>query len=352
MARGATVTGRTVDSNGGPIGGAEVVVTWRNFRGTYSRQTKSDENGSFSVSGLPEQSVELAASADGFADRKLERVSVNDAAVEIRLAHKGSIAGSVKLADGGSPPLFSVKATPDRSADKPSSRRDGWNGVFEIDGLDPGTYSVLIRAPGNAMARLEKIRVRGGAATDAGEVVLARGLRLEGRVVRDENGAGCPGAVLRLDRGAGPASWSDESGDAATVSDVSGRFSLDALEAGRYTLTVDHPEFAPLQRSVDLDAEVETTDLEVRLGMGGEIRGTVVDAEGLPLQGVDIYVFRGFRGFDQRIVATRDDGSFHFPRLAPGSYIVMRSRPTGQIGFNSRIRTIEVRAGETKVVDF
>ena len=86
--------------------------------------------------------------------------------------------------------------------------------------------------------------------------------------------------------------------------------------------------------------------------LGGEIRGTVVDAEGVPLQGVDVYVFRGFRGFDQRMAATRDDGSFHFPRLAPGSYIVMRSRPPGQTGFNSQIRTVEVRAGETKVVNF
>jgi hypothetical protein len=348
--RGSTVTGRVVDADDDPVGEAEIVLRWSDFRGSHSKPAKSDEDGTFSVAGLPGHSVTLTASAAGFADRELEGVRVDGDAIVVELARLGSIAGRVVDEDGGAPPVFSVRAVQDRSARKPPFRRDGTNGSFEIDRLAPGTYSVLIRVPGNSMARVDGIKVRAGATTDAGEIVLARGLRLEGRVVRDDNGAACPGAVIRIDRGSGPASWSGQTSDAMTVSDVRGRFSLDALEAGRYVLTVDHPEFAPLQRSVDLEAETATTDRELRLGNGGEIRGTVVDAEGLPLAGVDIFMFRGMRGYDRRVVATDEDGSFRFPRVAPGSRVLMRSR--SRTGFNSQIKTVEVRDGETAVVNF
>jgi hypothetical protein len=170
--------------------------------------------------------------------------------------------------------------------------------------------------------------------------------------VRDEDGTAAPGAKVRLDRGAGPSSWSLDPGEATAMSNAGGGFAFDGLEPVRYTLTVDHPEFAPVQRSVDLNAGVAAADLEIRLTGGGEIRGTVKDSDGLPVIGAQVFMMRGVRGFDRRMAATRADGSFRFSRLAPGTYLLTRSRSRASNLFNSQMKSVEVRDGETTVVEF
>jgi hypothetical protein len=349
---GSRVAGKVVDTDGRPVANAEVLLRWGNLSGENSRQAKIDDDGSFACYGLPERPLALSASADGFVDRSIDRVEVGETTIEVVLTRQGAIKGTVRAADGKAPAVFSVSAVPARSSGKPSSAGTGTSGTFEVDRVDPGAYSVLIRVPDYGTARLDKVRVQGGVTADVGELVLVPGLRLEGQIVRGDDGAPCPGTAVRLDRGAGPVRWSKEAGHAMTTADGTGRFLLDGLEAGRYTLTLDHPGFAPLQRSVDLVASEATKKIELNLGFGGEIQGTVVDADGLPSRGVSVFMLRGVRGFDRRMVTTRDDGSYRFGRVAAGTYFLMRGRSSARAGFNSEVRTVDVRDGETATVDF
>ena len=102
------------------------------------------------------------------------------------------------------------------------------------------------------------------------------------------------------------------------VSDAGGRFVFDELEAGRFTLTLFHSEFAPVLRSVDVDPKTRESEIEIELTGGGEIRGVVIDSDGLPVAGADLVVYRGMRAFDLRMTSTAEDGTFRFPLLAAG----------------------------------
>ena len=137
-----------------------------------------------------------------------------------------------------------------------------------------------------------------------------------------------------------------------TVSDAHGRFVFDELDSGRFLLTLFHPEFAPARRSIDLDPAVRTSEIEIELTEGGEIRGSVVDADGLPVAGTQVLILRGVRGADLRMTSTADDGSFHFPRLAAGTYFVMRNRSRTHAPHDRQIRTVEVREGRVTRVQF
>ncbi len=349
---GAVLRGRVVDRKGKPIPGAGVEARWQNMYRRFERRTEAGTDGKFRLGGLPEHSVTLEASAEEFADRLMNQVEIGES-VTVELRRNGGIRGEVRLAEGGTPESFTARAIPRRRGGEPSDDGKIVGGVFELRGLAPGTYAVEVRAPGRAPGRVDKIEVKDHTTVDAGEIRLATGLIVRGRVVYDVNGAVARGTRIRLDRNAGPSDWSERA-DGTTISDNDGRFSFDGLEPGRYTLTIVHAESAPMQHGFDLDADppLPAGEIEIRLTDGGEIRGTVVDAEGLPVGGVDIFMIRGARGFDRRIAATLDDGSFRFVRLAPGTYTIWELPARGRTAFGARMKTVNVRAGETKVVKF
>ncbi len=349
---GSVLRGRVVDRQGKPIPGVGVEVRWQNMYRRFERRAKSASDGKFRLGGLPEHSVTLEASAEGFADRLMVQVEHGEL-VTVELRRNGGVRGEVRLAEGGTPESFTVRATPRRRGGEPTDAVETAGGAFELRGLAPGTYAVEVRVPGLAPGRIDKVEVKDHATVDVGEIRLDTGLSVRGRVVYDVNGAVAPGTRIRIDRNAGPFDWSAPA-DGTAISDTGGRFVFNGLEPGRYTLTIVHAESAPMQHGFDLDADSELPagEIEIRLTDGGEIRGTVVDAEGLPMGGVDIFMIRGARGFDRRIVATLDDGSFRFDRLAPGTYTVWELPARGRTAFGARMKTVNVRAGETKVVKF
>ncbi len=349
---GAVLRGRVVDREGKPIPGAGVEARWQKMYRRFERHAVAGTDGEFRLGGLPEHPVTVETSAEGFADRLMNQVEAGES-VTVALRRNGGIRGEVRLAEGGTPESFIVRAIPRRRVGEPIDDGEIAGGVFELRGLAPGTYAVEVRAPGRAPGRVAKIEVKDHTTVDAGEIRLETGLIVRGRVVYDANGAVARGTRIRIDRNAGPSDWSVPA-EGTTISGDDGRFSFDGLEPGRYTLTIVHAESAPIQHGVDLDADPELPagEIEIRLTDGGEIRGTVVDAQGLPVGGVDIFTIRGARGFDRRIAATLDDGSFRFARLAPGTYTVWQLPARGRTAFGARVKTVNVRAGETKVVRF
>jgi hypothetical protein len=107
-----------------------------------------------------------------------------------------------------------------------------------------------------------------------------------------KRGAGLSGVVLGMDgrpiRSAeifvGASQFHRDSVKALT--DEHGRFALGKIPPGEKRITVTAEGFAPETRLVEIGAN--SSDLKFELDLGGKIRGTIVDADGKPIEGVFI----------------------------------------------------------------
>jgi len=124
------------------------------------------------------------------------------------------------------------------------------------------------------------------------------------------------------------------------TTDGAGKFVLEGVLPGRYTLSADRTGFLPQDygaRSaatgspgsvLTLTAGQIVKDLNFKLIPQGVITGSVTDADGDPMPGVRVLVIqmvraRGQRGLSSMGVATTDDqGSFRIANLSPGPYYV------------------------------
>ncbi len=99
--------------------------------------------------------------------------------------------------------------------------------------------------------------------------------------VLDPNGAAVPGASVTLRPESGEATGARE-----TITDAQGRFTIDALEPGRYLLTASLPGFAAVEARVDLHPGTRATEslrLQVqRVAESVEVRGVPGDAAATP----------------------------------------------------------------------
>ncbi|MBW2699278.1 MAG: carboxypeptidase regulatory-like domain-containing protein [Deltaproteobacteria bacterium] len=114
----------------------------------------------------------------------------------------GSLSGRVLTSGSGkSVRIFDLRMLAFREKDgelgklpRRAQRRiaDG-EGRFRLEGLEPGQYSLEIRAPGRTSSRLESVRVEAGRLTDLGDLFLSGPGSVRGRVVDGRTGEGLPG---------------------------------------------------------------------------------------------------------------------------------------------------------------
>lgn len=100
-----------------------------------------------------------------------------------------------------------------------------------------------------------------------------------------------------------------------------GSFRLYPSSAGSYWLRAEHPDFAPGEIGpFDLSPEQPLDGIDIALGPGGSLEGTVRAPPGRSPAGVVVAISRA----DGRPLATRTgaDGQYRFLRLAPGPYEV------------------------------
>jgi hypothetical protein len=129
------------------------------------------------------------------------------------------------------------------------------------------------------------------------------------------------------------------------VSDAEGHFKIDNIEPGRYRLSVEHSGFSGARkhhrgRSLTLDPGQELKDLVFRLQPSAVITGKIVDNDGDPVTGTDVFVTnyqgsnrrRGFAGVRQ----TNDLGEYRISNLESGRYLIT-ANPEIQFSQRSRV---------------
>lgn len=352
----ATVSGRVVSASG-PVSAAfiRLIEDAPDLSGQGSWFAYTQVDGTFTLSQVPPGEARFFVEQRDVLEPRgiwIDRAEVTG--VVVRVSDAGAIRGRV-VRDGQ--PVAGARV--DRHA--PGNDVRLWmhetdaHGIFEIDDLPPGSYTLAAMAPESAQSDEVSVSVVSGKTTEI-ELELTRDAAIEGRV-EDARGAPVGGAYVAAVLVGG-------AGTAATATREDGTFVLCPLPAaGEYALHV-HPRaagYAAVLPPVDGTTTTVTvatttphvTGVVVRVRAEyGAIAGRVVNARGSPVS--DVRVTASATGLpvlgdpvsavlalppDPALVWTATDGVFAFDHLPAATYRI--SAETGR-GASSNARDVTV----------
>ncbi|HKS22214.1 MAG TPA: carboxypeptidase-like regulatory domain-containing protein, partial [Thermoanaerobaculia bacterium] len=314
--RGATITGRVTGLAAEEL--AQVRVSASGHNASASAQT--DASGDFTLTGIPDGTITLTAYRPGMpmrqsAPKSVEVVNGSAPPVEIDFSAGITIRGRVTrngMALSGGNVYFAPR---NRAQLRPSFGMIAADGMYEVSGVEPGDYDVRVNAMGSGNDNVP-YTVTGNAVFD----IDLKGAPLRGVVLDSATSAPLPdarvSAMSAVTPGGGgaqpPRVWRN------SVSDSDGRFALDGLPDGAYTLRVDREQYAPLSQTINVGGG-SAAPMELRLVRGQEAAVRVVDADsGAALDG-NVVLLDAQKKMTGNGSGRGDDGAVHI-WAAPGRY--------------------------------
>jgi protocatechuate 3,4-dioxygenase beta subunit len=313
------ISGRVVDAEGGPASGARVRAVSTSGVGSAGSEAREPVltagDGGFTIR-IPAQGQYIVrAEKSGYAPAQTdEAVRIEGQSVygiELRLGQGGAIAGRVTGLDLDELSRVRILALQPGRFAPPAMGQTDYEGLYRLENLPPGEWMVLAVVGDMGKNVRETVTLEPGAEEVTLDLELGGGSTLSGQVVQGSKPV--PGARVQAIAVEGL------SGSSA-VTDQAGRFRLEELDSGTYTVLVSAFTHAPEhQEEVQLDGDREVTiELEAHT-----LRGRVLDAlEGTPIPGARVALTRrGREGSGQPTVLRTDTrGAFRFTGMAPGPY--------------------------------
>lgn len=263
-AAGGTIGGMVTGPDGLPVGGIEVLVQ----RGDFSAGTVTPTAGvigSYQVPDLPTPGTYLVTFAgDGFSPETLAvRLGPGEANTGLDVAltpATGTVSGVVRAADGTALGGVVVQIAGGDVAVETTTFTSGEIGGYRVGDLPmPGSYTVTFMLDGYGSETL-RVDVDPSAPTVVADATLTENLGRVSGVVVDASGTAVGAATVTLSDGSLARQTTTASAPVAAI----GRFSLEALEPGAYTVTVSVPGFADRTVLVEV-TEGAVSDLRVEL---------------------------------------------------------------------------------------
>jgi RNA polymerase sigma factor (sigma-70 family) len=409
LIRGGTVEGKVTDSGGNPLGNSEVVAFLERggeegnplgYSEFYRRMSllwavgpasaRTGPDGRFRLECLAPGAYTVAARCEGYEAAKSSPVHPGDPSIDLVLTRYSAVRGTVVASDTKEPiQMFTVEVL-DRSKMPPVFEKlkslDGSNlltalgekelyqlhdyvkasegcilfqdpsGRFLFDGLQPGSYILLVAAAGFDF-RFHEVVLKGGQETVA-EVALERGGSIEGRVLDAETGVPIPAAevdcfveeVALMVRPSTGSIFTDEEGTFAI-----GGLSTSAIfgpQKGTYRIRASHPLYLKGSSPLVEVAPGERASVELRLSPAGRLEGTI---RGIPRS------FEGQKSILRELVLKKagskkqivsdgcsglnlyDDGTYWADSLEPGTYLLSIQRQEIELGKEESIGPIGVQ---------
>lgn len=276
-----TLSGRITGPSGRPVGGATVVISDGTNSITASSTTKGDV-GHWSVSGLstPASYVVTATKRDLSMEAKLARLPAGGSSkVDLRLRSgvatlTGTVraptsTGAVEGAGGVTVTVTGSAGDADVTRTSTTVTETGLVGTYHVPALPtPGRYTVTISGDGY-LPRTSRLVLRAGDSSARLDTTLnsATGV-VEGVVTDEAGGAGLSDVGLVLTDG-------EHTYKTMTTSEQPGRFRINGIEPGSYTLTTQLFGYGASQLAVTVDAgQTVTVDPVVRTVAGGMLPAT------------------------------------------------------------------------------
>lgn len=271
LERGATVWGWVIGPNASPFPGATVLCA--DESGQVFGRGKSDANGQYRLT-VPAYPCMVCAESEGLA-AAVEAIGPAEGQkvrADLRLGQPRRLSGRVVDEEGQPVPGAAIELSREvpsgHLAIHPSWRTEtDAQGAFRLDRLPEAIFALSATAPSFLQRWIE------GVATGGEElvVVLARGARVMGQVVRKSDGGSVERPVVR-------AVGFKNQATAEVKAGPDGRFTLTSILPGDYIVVALAKGFAPGQSApftVGADGVVE--GVRVELSMGGTLRGTVLE---------------------------------------------------------------------------
>jgi hypothetical protein len=351
LARGGSISGRVTDNIGGGIYGV-VVQAIDPVTGSWLKGDNSDENGDYSITGLPNGSYRLFFDGrynGGYlsdwlkdpVDPSIARlVSVaapaDTGGIDMTLARGGAISGRVTDSLTGAPlPYISVQATDGNGSN--GSYFTGSDGTYTINGLPSGSYKVQFMGGwDNYLNRWYRDSADAAGAAAVVVTVPETTGGIDGTLVKGGSISGtiavssCPGPrMVRVNaydavsgKLAGQTIVDTAYGDHFTMRLPAGSYKLefDAGDSGFirtwYNGKGDQASADPVQ----VVAPDATTGLQVLLTPGGgSIAGTATDGSGQPVM-LTIKAYDWYSGNFVGQTTTGHGSSYTLHGLPSGSY--------------------------------
>jgi protocatechuate 3,4-dioxygenase beta subunit len=333
----ASIRGRVVDQQRGPVSGANIYAIDRTLDVV---STVTDSNGNFELTNLTDgDEVSLQVESDHAAPEQV-KVRAPASSVTIQLSEALMVRGRVYDASTRQPITdFSVErivrapGTITFRLGGPAARPfHADDGSFELNGLARGPCVLRVRAPGYQVA---EIAVPSLPVIDEIAIPVLHGTAVAGRILLAGSRQPVSNASITWRQG------DDERGeietmfsslataDNTTVTDADGRFVLESVPSGAVTVFVTHAEYAPIRRNITVPSR---STVELTMSSGGVLAGAVMLDQGGPAAGATV----ALTAAGERLAmappdsATADgSGRFRFGHLREGSYTLVARAPTG-----------------------
>lgn len=332
----ARVEGRVLAPDGTGAAGALVSVLSaasaypQAFGTREGYQAVAEADGSFVVEGLDPGVYDVSASAVGFAPGRAFDVRAPASGLTLRLAGGVTLAGTVMEEGGTLVPAFIVNVMtrygPLERLSFAQARFIDAEGHFEFHGLTPGRYVVQVSAAGFVPTERD-VEVTKDAHEVRADVMLARGARLEGRVLSAGTRLPIAGARVAVE---GLIATDALAPLFDAVSGADGAFSLEGIPGTGVTLTASAPGYnGRLLSGVRPSAPVEI-----------ELTATEPDA-GPKVELVGIGAVLRPRGDALIVGEVVPGGGAQAAGLVPGDELVrIDGTPVTELGFTGAIQRI------------
>ncbi len=313
LASGGRISGRTLSLADGSIVPA-VLVEATGSGNSFSAQ--SDSNGDFSIDDLPPGNYVVTAFNTTFMTTSVPATvtSGGNQIVEIRIAPLGQVSGTVRAAASGlSLPNLVVSAR-DAFGAQASDLTDAM-GAYVLDGLDAGTYSIVVGNVGSPGAVDSTVTLTPAATTAVADFSVPIVASVSGTVLAPDGVTPVLFATIGLTQGAAPA--------ATATSDEQGKFRFLALVTGNFQLEASATNLVFSPRAISLTNGANLTNQNLTAGTAA-IGGTVRDAaSGLAIANASIGITQtGPGAWSHFVTDVRSDaaGVFNFPNAVAGTY--------------------------------